>query len=64
MMQIQDFNGKYITATLNFQKNRENPCAQGILDSSDYPILMIGGKQVLADDITSYTVGNPKDYEY
>lgn len=63
MMQIQDFNGKYITATLKLSKNIKYPSVSGILDSSGYPMLMIGYRQISADDITGYTVGNPRDYE-
>jgi hypothetical protein len=63
-MQIQNSDGKYVTVTLKLSKNIKQPSVSGILDSSGYPIVFIDGKLIFADDITGYTVGNPKNYEH
>lgn len=63
-IKTQDFNGKYLTVLLKFNENRNFQSAAGILDASDYPILKIDGKEFREEDISNYTVGDPKDYPY
>lgn len=63
-MKTQHFDGKFLTVSLKFDENRDFKNVAGILDASDYPILRIEGKEFREEDISSVTVGNPKDYPY
>jgi len=59
---ITDLNGKYLTITFNHKSGLKS--TEGLLDTTKSPILKIEETIFTADDISSYTVGNPADYPY
>ncbi|RUP38417.1 MAG: hypothetical protein EKK63_12160 [Acinetobacter sp.] len=63
-MKTQHFDGKFLTVSLKFDENRDFQSVAGILDASNHPILKIEGKEFREEDISSVTVGDPKDYPY
>lgn len=59
-MDIAQYHGQFISIT--FKSDRNKLSAKGILDASKYPILRIEDEMFIEDDISSCTIGDPKEY--
>jgi hypothetical protein len=61
---MNEFHGKYITASLKFDENRGFNSVAGVLDASNFPTLKVNDKEFQEEEISSVTIGNPADYPY
>jgi hypothetical protein len=67
MVDLSSYHGKYLRVTLKTDAdilNRNFSSMSGILDASEAPIMKIDNRKFLNSEVSSYTVGNPKDYPY
>lgn len=58
-LRLADFNGKYVTVMFKVGVTLPFRYAQGILDSSNAPILRVEDKEFEESDVCSYCVGAP-----
>jgi hypothetical protein len=61
-MKLKQFEGKYLTVSLKLDRIRDSHSLQGILDTSDFPILRIEGKEFREEEVSSVLVGDPANY--
>lgn len=67
MVDLSSYNGKYLRVTLKTDikiRDKNFSSMSGVLDTSEAPIMKIGDRKFLNDEVSSYMVGNPKDYPY
>lgn len=58
-LRLADFNGKYVAVILKAGVTVPFRHAEGILDSSNAPILRIGDKEFREEDVCSSVIGAP-----